>query len=152
MSIHHSRYDSRVTEASTYKSFSPLPTMPSKTKTKFFMLNNNTNLTLKKLNVWDKEHITQHKENVFTLYNRLSAFYGNKKLFNEKRKLDGLNSMLQSKRNYNHLMQKGKNQIIFLILSSTREIKSKNFAITEIRFGGRKLKNLKKRLRMKNII
>ena len=41
MSIHHSRYDSRVTEASTYKSFSPLPTMPSKTKTKFFMLNNN---------------------------------------------------------------------------------------------------------------
>ena len=54
--------------------------------------------------------------------------------------------MLQSKRNYNHLMQKGKNQIIFLILSSTREIKSKNFAITEIRFGGRKLKKFKEKV------
>lgn len=127
MSIHHSRYDSKLTDASTrythttYKSFSPLPTMPStfsplsltsKKKTKVFLLNNtmanSPNVTMKKLNIWDKEHIKEHKENVFTIYNKLSSFYVNKKLIKEKSKLDGLNSLLQSKINYNHLMQKGK--------------------------------------------
>ena len=117
MSIHHSRYDSNA--STMYKSFSPLPTMASafsplssKKKSNFLRLNNtmanSPNVTLKKLNIWDKEHITEHKENVFALYNRLSAFYVNKKLVKEKTKLDGLNSLLQSKINYNHLMQKGK--------------------------------------------
>ena len=112
MSIHHSRYDSN--ESTTYKSFSPLPTMASAFSplSNFLRLNNtmanSPNVTLKKLNIWDKEHITEHKENVFALYNRLSAFYVNKKLVKEKTKLDGLNSLLQSKINYNHLMQKGK--------------------------------------------
>ena len=67
------------------------------------------NLLMKKLENWDKEHISMAKENPESIYNRLSNLYKEVNLKKEKRKLEQLNSLLKSKSNLNKIMEKGRN-------------------------------------------
>ena len=67
------------------------------------------NILMKKLENWDKEHISMAKENPESIYNRLSNLYKEVNLKKEKRKLEQLNSLLKSKSNLNKIMEKGRN-------------------------------------------
>ncbi len=67
------------------------------------------NILMKKLENWDKEHISMAKENPESIYNRLSNLYKEVNLKKEKRKLEQLNSLLKSKSNLNKIMERGRN-------------------------------------------
>ena len=62
---------------------------------------------MKKLEIWDKEHLSMEKENPDSLYKRLSSLYKKINLEKEQKKLDQLNFLLKSKSNLNQIMNKG---------------------------------------------
>ena len=62
---------------------------------------------MKKLEIWDKEHLSMEKENPDSLYKRLSSLYKKINLEKEQKKLDQLNFLLKSKSNLNQIMDKG---------------------------------------------
>ena len=131
MSSHHFRYESTLTDASstrntrsTFYSSRPTQTMPNiltppatrRTKQKIILLKSKANdampnsptLVIKKLNLWDKDHLSNHKQNITSIYCTLTNFYSKNKLPKDQTKLDSLNELLRSKQNYNQLMEKGK--------------------------------------------
>ena len=62
---------------------------------------------MKKLEIWDKEHLSMEKENPDSLYKRLSSLYKKINLEKEHKKLEQLNFLLKSKSNLNQIMNKG---------------------------------------------
>ena len=64
-------------------------------------------ILMKKLENWDKEHLSLIKENPDSLYHRLTNLYKTINLTKEKKKLDQMNFLLKSKSNFNKLMDKG---------------------------------------------
>ena len=62
---------------------------------------------MKKLEIWDKEHLSMEKENPDSLYKRLSSLYKKINLEKEHKKLEQLNFLLKSKSNLNQIMDKG---------------------------------------------
>ncbi len=62
---------------------------------------------MKKLEIWDKEHLSMEKEKPDSLYKRLSSLYKKINLEKEQKKLDQLNFLLKSKSNLNQIMDKG---------------------------------------------
>ncbi len=62
---------------------------------------------MKKLEIWDKEHLSMEKETPDSLYKRLSSLYKKINLEKEQKKLDQLNFLLKSKSNLNQIMDKG---------------------------------------------
>ena len=57
-------------------------------------------LMIKKLDNWDKVHCFKNKDDLFSLYNTLSEYYKNNKLFEDQNNLNYMNSMLKEKINY----------------------------------------------------
>ena len=123
MSSHHFRYESTLTDASstrntrsTFYSSRPTQTMPNiftppasrRTKQKIILLKSKANdampnsptLVIKKLNLWDKDHLSNHKQNITSIYCTLTNFYSKNKLPKDQTKLDSLNELLRSKQNY----------------------------------------------------
>ena len=68
---------------------------------------NEKSLLMKKLENWDKEHLSMSKENPDSLYQRLSKLYKTINLKKEQQKLEQMNFLLKSKSNFNKLMEKG---------------------------------------------
>ena len=68
---------------------------------------NEKSLLMKKLENWDKEHLSMSKENPDSLYHRLSKLYKTINLQKEQKKLEQMNFLLKSKSNFNKLMEKG---------------------------------------------
>jgi hypothetical protein len=68
---------------------------------------NEKSLLMKKLENWDKEHLSMSKENPDSLYQRLSKLYKTINLKKEQQKLEQMNFLLKSKTNFNKLMEKG---------------------------------------------
>ena len=71
-------------------------------------------LLMKKLELWDKEHLENREENTELLYKKLYIRYKNKNLENELKKLEILNDMIKSKKNFNKIMDsnEGTNKIL----------------------------------------
>ena len=71
-------------------------------------------LLMKKLELWDKEHLENKEENTELLYKKLYIRYKNKNLENELKKLEILNDMIKSKKNFNKIMDsnEGTNKIL----------------------------------------
>ena len=68
---------------------------------------NEKSLLMKKLENWDKEHLSMSKENPDSLYQRLSKLYKTINLKKEQQKLEQMNFLLKSKTNFNKLIEKG---------------------------------------------
>ena len=68
---------------------------------------NENTILMKKLENWDKEHLSMSKENPDSLYQRLSKLYKTINLKKEQQKLEQMNFLLKSKSNFNKLMEKG---------------------------------------------
>ena len=85
----------------------------SKSKVNLKAINNNKNkkddysLLMKKLEIWDKEHLSQTKEDPDILYSKLSNLYRKVNLKKELKKLEQFNNLLKSKSNFNKIMEKG---------------------------------------------
>jgi hypothetical protein len=71
-------------------------------------------LIMKKLELWDKEHLENKEENTELLYKKLYIRYKNKNLEGELKKLELLNDMIKSKKNFNKIMDsnEGTNKIL----------------------------------------
>ncbi len=71
-------------------------------------------LIMKKLELWDKEHLENKEENTELLYKKLYIRYKNKNLEGELKKLELLNDMIKSKKNFNKIMDsnEGSNKIL----------------------------------------
>ena len=73
----------------------------SKSKVNLKAINNNKNkkddysLLMKKLEIWDKEHLSQVKEDPDILYSKLSALYRKVNLQKEQKKLEQFNYLLK---------------------------------------------------------
>lgn len=69
---------------------------------------------MKKLELWDKEHLENREENTELLYKKLYIRYKNKNLEAELKKLELLNDMIKSKKNFNKIMEsnEGTNKIL----------------------------------------
>ena len=85
----------------------------SKSKVNLKAINNNKNkkddysLLMKKLEIWDKEHLSQTKEDPDILYSKLSNLYRKVNLKKELKKLEQFNNLLKSKSNFNKIMERG---------------------------------------------
>ena len=85
----------------------------SKSKVNLKASNNNKNkkddytLLMKKLEIWDKEHLSQVKEDPDILYSKLSTLYRKVNLKKEQKKLEQFNYLLKSKSNFNKIMERG---------------------------------------------
>ena len=85
----------------------------SKSKVNLKAINNNKSrkedysLLMKKLEIWDKEHLSQVKEDPDILYSKLSALYRKVNLQKEQKKLEQFNYLLKLQSNFNKLMEKG---------------------------------------------
>ena len=64
-------------------------------------------LLMKKLDTWDKEHLSVVKEDPDLLYQKLSSLYRKINLVKEQKKLDQFHSLLRSKSNFNKIIEKG---------------------------------------------
>ena len=64
-------------------------------------------LLMKKLDIWDKEHLSVVKEDPDLLYQKLSTLYRKINLVKEQKKLDQFHSLLRSKSNFNKIIEKG---------------------------------------------
>ena len=71
-------------------------------------------ILMKKLELWDKEHLENREENTELLYKKLYIRYKNKNLEAELQKLELLNDMIKSKKNFNKIMEsnEGTNKIL----------------------------------------
>ena len=71
-------------------------------------------ILMKKLELWDKEHLENREENTELLYKKLYIRYKNKNLEAELKKLELLNDMIKSKKNFNKIMEsnEGTNKIL----------------------------------------
>ena len=85
----------------------------SKSKVNLKAINNNKSrkedysLLMKKLEIWDKEHLSQVKEDPDILYSKLSALYRKVNLQKEQKKLEQFNYLLiKSKSNFNKINRK----------------------------------------------
>ena len=71
-------------------------------------------ILMKKLELWDKEHLENREENTELLYKKLYIRYKNKNLEAELKKLELFNDMIKSKKNFNKIMEsnEGTNKIL----------------------------------------
>ena len=64
-------------------------------------------LLMKKLEIWDKEHLEKKDENSEFLFKKLTRRYKSENLDNEIKRINLLNDMIKSKTNFNKIMESG---------------------------------------------
>ena len=69
---------------------------------------NKYKILMKKLENWDTENINMKKKKPSVLFSTLNNFYKNNNLNSERNSLKFMNNLLQSKNNFNKIMEKGK--------------------------------------------